>query len=193
MFGRLLVALWLAAVAVESLESRAPGTLSPSLLTFSASLDTSGDVVAAVADGAVTAKVPTSATEAQPATVGNRYFIVTAFSRKTGKFRPRGPLHRWQNGGQPQHLKIVTHFRRVRLATERNILITRVWFPVLASDTPSKRFSGNRHGIGRFGHRTYHDQTHSSTSGHVADRLCVGFFTAVSRGVAGTLCQQLRP
>jgi hypothetical protein len=60
MFGRLLVALWLAAVAVESLESRAPGTLSPSSLTFSASLDTSGDVVAAEAVDAVTAKVPTS-------------------------------------------------------------------------------------------------------------------------------------
>jgi hypothetical protein len=199
MFGRLLVALWLAAVAVESLESRAPGTLSPSSLTFSASLDTSGDVVAAKAVGAVTAKVPTSATEAQPATVGNRYFIVTAFSRKTGKFRPRGPLHRWQNGGQPQHLKIVTHFRRVRLATERNILITRVWFPVLARDTPSKSFSRIRHQTDGFGHVPLPSDLircrsrESKASGHVADRLCVGFVAVVSRVVASTLCQQLRP
>ena len=192
MFGRLLVALWLAAVAVESLESRAPGTLSPSSLTFSASLDTSGDVVAAEAVDAVTAKVPTSATEAQPATVGNRYFIVTAFSRKTGKFRPRGPLHRWQYGGQPQHLKIVTHFRRVRLATERNILITRVWFPVLARDTPSKSFSRNRRRPDVFGHCSA-ARAASGASRHVADRLCVGFIAVVSRVVAGTLCQQLRP
>src|SRR5699024_11678680 len=52
MFGRLVVALWLAAVAVESLDSRAPGALSPSSLTFSDSLDTSGDDVAAKAVGA---------------------------------------------------------------------------------------------------------------------------------------------
>src|SRR5699024_4196394 len=82
----------------------------------------------------------------------NRYFIVTAFSRKTGKFRPRGLLHRWQYGEQPQHLKIVTHFRRVRLATERNILVTTMWFPVMARDTPSKSFSRNRHESAGFGH-----------------------------------------
>ena len=83
--GRLLDALWLATEAAESLESRAPGTLSPSSLTLSACWVTSGSTVAAKAVGAVTAKVPTRATEAQPATVGSMYFIVTAFSRKSGK------------------------------------------------------------------------------------------------------------
>ncbi|GAA1528683.1 hypothetical protein GCM10009691_00710 [Brevibacterium picturae] len=83
----MLVALWLAALAVESLEARAPGTLSPSSLTLSAFWVTSGSVDAAKAVVVVTAKVPTSATEAQPATVGNKYFIVTAFTRKSGKFR----------------------------------------------------------------------------------------------------------
>ncbi|MGO2025428.1 MAG: hypothetical protein ACTH12_08235, partial [Brevibacterium aurantiacum] len=62
---------------------------------------------AAKAVGAVTAKVPTSATEAQPATVGNKYFIVTAFSRKSGKFRPWNHLTVGRTVGNPNISKLL--------------------------------------------------------------------------------------
>src|SRR5699024_1590943 len=75
----------------------------------------------------------------------------------------RGHLHRWQYGGQPQHLKIVTHFRRVRLATQRNGLVTTMWFSVNARDTPSQSFSRNRHESADFGHRCARSTTCSMT------------------------------